>query len=202
MITEEQRQRRKQGIGGSDAAIILQVCPYKDIYQLWEEKTGRRESEDISSKPAVHWGNVLEDVILKEYARLTGHEVSACDKTHSHPDYPWMLGHIDGKIEGQSKILECKTAGYNAKKDWGQPGTDQVPLHYLVQTQHYLAVTGCEAADVAVLIAGSDFRIYTIKRDEGIVKHLIEQERKFWEEHVLKDIEPAIEMKVRRRRAA
>jgi putative phage-type endonuclease len=202
MITEEQRERRKQGIGGSDAAIILQVCPYKDIYQLWEEKTGKREAEDISDKPAVRWGNLLEAVIVSEYIRQTGHKVLTPSETFTHPEYPWMLGHIDGKIEGESKILECKTAGYNAKKDWGEPGTDQVPLHYLVQTQHYLAVTGCELADVAVLIAGSDFRIYTIKRDEGIVKHLIEQERNFWEVNVLQDIEPVIDMKVRRRRAA
>ena len=33
---------RKKGIGGSDAGVIIGKNKYKNILQLWEEKTGRK----------------------------------------------------------------------------------------------------------------------------------------------------------------
>ena len=202
MITEEQRKARKQGIGGTDASAILGVNPYCSIMDVWLEKTGKIEPEDISAKPCVYWGNKLESIIIDEYMKQTGNVIMTPDITFTHKNYPWMIGHLDGLDVNESRILECKTAGYNARKDWGKPGTGEIPLHYAVQVQHYLAVTGNEIADIAVLIAGSDFRIYTIERDEAIIKHLIEEERKFWHEHVLRDVEPVENMKVRRRKVA
>ena len=47
MTREEWLEARKNGIGGSDAATILGLNPYKTTIELWEEKTGKREAEDI-----------------------------------------------------------------------------------------------------------------------------------------------------------
>ena len=55
-MTEKQwLEERKNGIGGSDAATILGLNPYKTNIQLWEEKTRRKEAEDISDKPYVKY---------------------------------------------------------------------------------------------------------------------------------------------------
>src|SRR5690606_32623333 len=45
---------------------------------------------------------------------------------------------------------------------------------------HQLAVTGKQAADVAVLLGGQQLEVYRIERDELLIKHLIELERQFW----------------------
>ena len=54
MVAAENREQwlkaRQKGIGGSDAAAVLGLSPWKSNVRLWEEKTGLREPEDISDK--------------------------------------------------------------------------------------------------------------------------------------------------------
>lgn len=190
MLTPEQREKRKGGLGGSDIAAILGVDPYKTAMQLWLEKTGRAEPEDISDKAPVYWGNVLEAVIADEYAKITGAKVHRVNETLQHPKFPWLLGHIDRRVVGLRKLLECKTAGFFMAKEWGEPGTDHVPERYIIQVQHYLALKDYEEADIAALIAGSDFRIHPIVRDEALIQTMIERANEFWQKNVLEDIPP------------
>ena len=48
-------------IGGSDAAAILGMNPYKNNVELWEIKTGRAYADDISDKPYVIYGSQMEN---------------------------------------------------------------------------------------------------------------------------------------------
>ena len=59
---------RKTGIGGSDAAAILGMSPFKSNIEVWEEKVGLRESDDISDKPQVAYGTKAEDLLVQLYA--------------------------------------------------------------------------------------------------------------------------------------
>ena len=59
---------RRTGIGGSDAAAILGLSPFKSNIEVWEEKTGVREPEDISAKPQVQYGTKAEDMLVKLFA--------------------------------------------------------------------------------------------------------------------------------------
>ena len=194
MNREEWLALRNTGIGGSDAGTVLGVNPYKTAYQLYLEKRGEIEAEDISAKEAVHFGNVLEDVVAAEYSRRTGLKVERCSTMLRHPDHPWMLGNLDRLVwEGTSRpqhkgqirtkhLLECKTVlgRFLDKTAWGPDGTDEVPLSYMAQCQHYLAVTGAERIDLAVMMSGPEFRIYPIYRDEELIAGLIAQEGEFW----------------------
>jgi len=74
------------------------------------------------------------------------------------------------------QILECKTTGLNGARLWAEG----VPEYIQCQVQHQLAVTGKQAADVAVLICGQELQIHRIERDETVIKQLIELERAFW----------------------
>ena len=71
---------------------------------------------------------------------------------------------IDREVTGSSEvqILECKTAGINGVKLW----KDGVPEYVQLQVMHQLAVTGKQAADVAVLLGGQHLEIHRIERDE------------------------------------
>ena len=99
-----------------------------------------------------------------------------------------MIADVDGICE-DGRILECKTA--RSGKDWGEEGTDEIPQYYQTQVQHYMAVLGAPVCDVAVLIGGSDFRIYTVRRDQELIDLLINDEEEFWEKHVVPGIPPA-----------
>ncbi len=192
---EEWLQLRNTGLGGSDAGTVLGVNPYKTPLQLYLEKRGELEAEDISSKEAVHFGNILEDVVAAEYARRTGQRVERCTTMLRHPQHNWMLGNLDRLVwEGDKrpqykgqirtrKLLECKTAlgRFVDKTMWGPDGTDEVPISYLAQCQHYMAVTDAEQCDLAVMMAGPEFRIYHIHRDDELIGQMIEREGEFWE---------------------
>jgi putative phage-type endonuclease len=168
---------RRTGIGGSDAAAVLGISPWKTAFDVYMEKTG--EAEPLVPTEPMRWGTLLEGVIASEYARRTGHMVVVPSGPLRHAKHEWMIGHIDRTILDQpDRILEIKCAG--TSRGWGEPGTDEIPQHYLCQGHHYLALTDAAVCDVAVLIAGNDFRLYHIERDRQIEAELIAYEGAFW----------------------
>lgn len=175
---------RGQGIGSSDAAAAIGLSPYKSPLELWQEKTGRIQVPDLSEKEAVFWGSTLEPVIANVYQQRTGHKVRRVNAVLQHPEVPFMLANLDRAV-GTDGILEIKTSGFHSASSW----EETVPEAYQCQVLHQLAVTGKAWADVAVLIAGQDFRIYRIERDEAKIADLIEQESRFWE-FVQRDTQP------------
>ena len=147
MTREEWLEERKKGIGGSDAATILGLNPYKTNMQLWEEKTGRRQAEDISEKEYVKYGTNAED-LLRELFKLDypKYEVKHDEYTIiKHPKYPFLFASLDGtlidKETGEMGILEIKTTNIlqsMQKEKW----KEKIPDNYYCQVLHYLNVTG------------------------------------------------------------
>ena len=121
-------------------------------------------------------GQLLEPVIRQEYANQTGRVVRVPPGTIRHAVHPFMLAHFDG-VTDDGRIFEAKTS--RTGEHWG-PGLDEVPHDYLIQVQHYMAVSGMKLADIAVLIGGSDFRIYEIEADPRMQDLIIEGEQDFW----------------------
>jgi putative phage-type endonuclease len=190
MLTEEQKVMRMQGIGGSDASAALGVSRYKTPVDLYLEFTGNKEREDVQND-FVHFGNVLEEVVANEYSRRTGHLVTSTDATFVHPKYPWMIGHVDRIIvNSNGAVLECKTASQYKSDEWGEEGSDDVPEEYLVQAAHYAIVLDAPYVDLAVLIGGNSFKIYKYQRRPTLEERIIELEKEFWNERVLKQIPP------------
>ena len=189
MLTQKQHTARLSGIGASECAAIMGFDPYRTAHQIWLEKTGRLERENLDKNSFVYWGSVLEDDVADAYAEATGHKLRKIAKTLRHAQYDWMLCHLDRKVIGHRKILECKTADKFAK-GWGAAGSDHVPEQYIIQVQHQMAVTGYQEADIAVLIGGNDFRIYPIKKDPQLIDVVTQSVNNFWKNHVLADIPP------------
>lgn len=174
---------RQQGIGSSDAAAAAGVHPYKSQLALWLEKTGRTpiQEQDTSvpeERSPMYWGTVLEPIVATHYSKRTGNKVRRVHAVLQHPELPWMLANIDREVVAQAdvQILECKTAGLHTAKDWA----DGVPYYIQLQVLHQLAVTGKQAADVAVLLSGQEFKVFRIERDEERIQRLIALEQYFW----------------------
>ncbi|MGX5634452.1 YqaJ viral recombinase family nuclease [Bacillus thuringiensis] len=179
-------EARKQGLGGSDVAAIAGLSKWKSQVQVFLEKTQAIEQEDVQSE-AAYFGNVLEEVVAQEFAKRTGLKVQRRNAILQHSEYPWMLANVDRLIVGEKVGLECKTASEYLKKEWEG---EEIPVAYLLQCQHYMAVTGYEAWWIAVLIGGNKFVYKKIERDEDIIQYLINMERDFWLGHVEKDEPP------------
>ena len=173
---------RKKGIGSSDAAAAVGLNPYKSQLELWMEKTGRDTNlpkvDPKNHSTPLYWGNLLESLVAAEYTMTSGNKVRRINAVLQHPTEPWMLANLDREVLGSSEvqILECKTAGYQGQFLW----REGVPEYVQLQVHHQLAVTGKQAADVAVLICGQELQIHRIERDEAMIARLIELERQFW----------------------
>jgi len=182
---------RRGYLGGSDAAIVAGLSPWKTPYQLYLEKTGAEKSLDLSGIERVYWGTVLEEIVAREYANRSGHKIRRVNRLMKHADYPYIGAHIDRDILNTDGILEVKTAG--RRDNWGEPGSGDIPDNYLAQVQHYMGVAGAQWADVAVLFFGQEMVVYHVERDDEFIDGLFAIERRFWNEHVLTGIPPTPE---------
>jgi putative phage-type endonuclease len=192
MLTPLQLEARRHGVGGSDAAAVLGLSPYRTPLDVFMEKTGEIDPPDLRDVEAVHWGNVLEDVVAREFAAREGVKVRRVNRTlrHQDPRLDFMLAHIDRQIVGEHVGLEIKTTSPFVTRDLGRDGSDQIPDQWLLQVAHYLEVTGWDAFYVAALVGGQRLRIYRIERDPDLADMIVEKETWFWRECVEKRMPP------------
>jgi putative phage-type endonuclease len=178
---EQWLELRRKSIGASDAAAAVGLNPYMSEYRLWGEKTGALAPEDLSKNLAVRLGNLLEPVVAEIYEEQTGRKVRRVNQMLYHPEHQWMHANLDRRVVGERRIVELKTAGdWVARKDFGD-ADDDVPVQYLLQVQHQLAITGDPIGDLAVLISNQELRVYSIPRDEELIADLIAREHEFWD---------------------
>jgi putative phage-type endonuclease len=173
---------RKNGIGGSDAAAAVGLNPYMSALELWLIKTGRdanlpKPDADDTTGP-VYWGTLLEPIVAASYTTQTGNKVRRVNAVLQHPTIPFMLANVDREVVGNRdvQLLECKTAGEFGARLW----RDGVPEYVQFQVQHQLAVTGKQAADVAVLLCGQKLDVHRVQRDDWLIARLIELQTAFW----------------------
>lgn len=177
---------RRTGIGGSDVAGILGVSKWTTPLGVYLDKIG--EAPPTEDNGAMRWGRYLEPVIRQAYSDETGREVRVMPMLR-HPLHAFMIANLDG-FTNDGRLLEIKTA--RTAEGWGEPGTDEIPMGYMLQVQHYLEVTGFEFADVAVLIGGSDFRLYQVGVDPELCRMIVEAEMEFWARVQRRDPPPPV----------
>jgi len=174
-------------LGGSDAAAVCGLSPWKTPYELYLEKTGEKEQDDLEGNERVYWGTVLEAIVAREYTRRTDRVVRRVNALIRDSELPYLAVHIDRDILNSQGILECKTAGLRVAQHWGESGTDEIAEYYLPQAQHTMMVTRAEFVDVAVLIGGNEFRLYHVDRDDEYIELLRETEIRFWRRVIDRD---------------
>ena len=183
---EEWLALRRKGIGGSDAAAIVGLDRYKSAFDVYADKIGLKAEQPDNE--AMRQGRDLEDYVAQRFMEATGKKVRRRNAMLQHPEYPFMTANIDRWVVGENAGLECKTTSVLNKAKFSQ---GEFPPYYYVQCMHYMAVTGADRWYLAVLVLNKAFHVFTIERDEAEINALIEAEKDFWENHVLKQIPPA-----------
>jgi putative phage-type endonuclease len=184
MITEEQKRRRQQFLGGSDAPVVMGISPYKTRRELYHEKRGELTiSPDVTE--AMEIGAIIESAIAELYTYRTGRALRQHD-TLIHPQYAWMGVNVDRLIDDPRKgvgVLEIKN--YSTPHGAQIYSLADVPDEVYVQLQHGIAVAmstvGATWGAVAILIGGTRLFCSDIERDDELIRGLIELEASFWE---------------------
>lgn len=146
MNREEWLKERKKGIGGSDVACILGMSPYKSNVELWEEKVGIRETEDISNKDYVKNGieseNLLRTLFAIDYPE---YEILHEENEIIHnKEYPFIQVSPDSRLierktgrKGFLEIKRCEIMNHRQYEKWRD---GSIPQNYYLQTlQYFLA---------------------------------------------------------------
>ena len=192
LSNEEWLQYRRMGIGGSDAAAVCGVSPWKTARELYQEKAeGIFRDEPEKNWVALEIGKRLEELVVQIFMRRTGLKPYAVRKMFRHPFYPFMLADVDYfvKIGEDVYVVECKTSFSYRMDEWAD---GNIPLHYELQGRHYAAVTNTKGVIFLCLHGNSEdtFLMRRIDRNLRQEADLIEQEAYFWNEFVLEKQAP------------
>lgn len=184
---EEWLDIRSKYIGGSDAAAVIGMNPYKSRYSLWAEKTNKVPPFEGNLTTKV--GAYLEQLVADLFEEETGKKVRKKNSTMVNDLYPFACANVDRMVVGEKAFLEIKTTNSIPLMKTLR-NSDEFPEQYYCQVVHYLAVTGLEKAYLAVLINCRELKIYEMERDQAEIDALMNAEKDFWE-LVEKDTAPS-----------
>lgn len=173
------------GIGASEIAAVASLNPFSSPWDVWLRATG--QAANIEQTAPMEWGHRLEPAIRQKYADDTGLPVCVPPASMFHPETKWARATPDGiagvgvKLDQlldakRHHLVQCKNVGVWVEKAWN----DAPPAYVQLQEQWEMYVTGLARADIAVLIGGNEFRIYTIHRDDRAIADLLTIATDFW----------------------
>lgn len=189
MITSEQLSERTSYIGASECAAVMGLSRWDTPLSVWSRKTGQIVEEQKDSL-AMEIGNELEDVVCRLFTKRSGKQLARVNETAIHPKYDFIRANLDRRVVGEDAVFEAKTAsGWKAREWLGE----DIPIEYILQVQHQLAVTGKKHGYIGCLIGGNqEFVWKPVVRDEGMIRKIIETEVNFWNNFVLTGSMPMV----------
>lgn len=212
MLSAEQIERRRSGLGATDVVAILGLSEFAGPWEIYLEKTDPTYQRPPAGMPA-RVGSHMEGLIAELYRERTGRPIFHCD-TIEHASHEWALATPDRVVptldgweiddfygetvirEGRAeRLVEIKRPTIYTAHQWGHElnGAEGVPPRYLVQCQWQLEVCDVEVCDLTALIGDDDLRIYEIRRDRELASALFERSRSFWFDHVVARQPPAVD---------
>lgn len=137
-------------------------------------------------------GIELEPAIKQQYRDEIGPMTDAPKGGFRHRRLPYVGATPDGLV-GDDTVFEAKTWSVFQRGQFGEPGTDHVPVKYLWQGLHHMAVTGRRECHYLVHFvrdlpdgrcAVEEAAAYRLERDEELASALLECcelfRRDFW----------------------
>ena len=188
LSNEEWLSYRRRGIGGSDAAAILGISPWRTARDLYYDKLNVVKADVDENWVALEMGHLLEDLVARIFAKKTGLRIFQRKVMFQHPLYPWMLADLDYLVElpdGSNAILEIKTTNYNARENWWYNGEEIVPVYYESQGRHYMSVMNLDRVYFCCLYGNNEDEVIIrhLDRDYAYESELIALEDAFWNDH-------------------
>src|SRR5438552_7912610 len=164
---------RRAFIGGSDARIIL-GSDEAALVQLWREKRGEVEPDDLSGNLIVQLGRATEELNRSWYERNTGRQVRDVQRRVRHSIIPYMAATLDGLVEGTNAVFESKFM-----LPWSF-SEEAAVTKYMAQLQHNMWITNLRSAVLSIITGGGKWVEITVPLDPLYLSVLVSAEKKFW----------------------
>ena len=176
---------RREGIGASDAPIIMKVSKYMTPYQLYLEKIGQvehKKDDDFIKRQ----GHKYEAIGRAVYELESGNEFAP--KIVEHSQFAFLRASLDGfyQDEQEAIVFENKFVG---KDKFQLVKKGECPPEFYPQIQHQLMVTGANYAVLNVIDERKETANMQLFPDLIYIEELLKYEINFWD-CVLKKVPP------------
>lgn len=177
---------RRSYIGASEIAAIVGVDKYKTAIDVYNEKVGPTKA--FAGNPHTERGNRLESIAAEYYTELTGVKLRRHNEGFSHPDHPFIRGHIDRMAVGEKRIVEFKCPSVAAYRRHQREG---LPESYIIQAQVYMGLANAPSLTFGIFCADVwDLASFDLSFDETIYNAAIDHAVAFWNSHVIPHVPP------------
>jgi putative phage-type endonuclease len=189
---------RSKFLGGSDIAAVLGISPWRTPLQLWQDKTTPRV-EGTPKKVFTRgqrWEAVVAEMLVEDLTRR-GHkvEILRSNTRYQDEDLSFLAAEIDFelRLDDADEVTNCelKTVHPFRMREWGDTGSDDLPVHYTAQVMHGLGVTRRRSGMLAALFGADELRTYPVAADDETIAGMRAQALAFWNDHVLAGLPPA-----------
>jgi putative phage-type endonuclease len=188
MLTPEQIEMRKTGIGASESPMIMGESPHGGPIDLYLKKVGLAVEETTAAQKI---GNYLEAGVAEYYAAEMGVRLTPAT-TLRHPELPWYLATPDRWVNGRQKLLQIKMVGQWMAHHW-RDDDDGIPDYVRIQVTQEMDVAGVQLCDVCAVLGGTEPRIYQVEYDAELASYIREMVRSFWFDHILAREPPPVD---------
>jgi putative phage-type endonuclease len=183
---------RRNAITATDAGQLYGVSPYGGPIDVFLAKLG--QLPDLEPTEEMEAGNWFQPAILDWYAHREQKPIIHADpfEFHRSQRQPIVGASLDAIRAVDGIPVDAKNIG-RMSAEWGESGTDVMPLHYAVQLVVQMYVTNTPCAELVALFHGQNLRVYTLWRDAELENSVVERCLSFWHNHVAKRIPPPID---------
>lgn len=143
---------RNKGLGGSDAAVVLNKSNYKTRLELYKEKLGLKQQADLSDNKLVQYGKnaerPLHELFFLDFPHLQEDIENKNFTIYESEEYPFLLSSYDIKfydtIRKCKGFSETKTATIISRRSadkWKKSEHNKagMPIEHYCQVLHYFA---------------------------------------------------------------
>lgn len=148
--------------------------------EVYAEKLGLKEMDDLSDVEAVQMGLVMQEPIMREYARRNGIEFKDADYALYHPRESFLASHFDYISADGRTLYEVKNLGVHQRKKYGDDGSNQVDIGYRVQCLHEATVHQIESVVLVVCFGGQEIVGYPQTFGADMMDIHIKEMAEFW----------------------
>ena len=165
-LLEEAKERR---LGGGEILVLFEEAALHDVGRIAHQLRLERAPADTVTY-------IIDRNVT--YTNLCYADCKFCAFNRHQGDDDAYLLDLDTILDKCRTVVdagrgvECKNRNYFNHGEWGEPGTDEVPLEVTAQVHWSMRVTGLPRWDVAVLLGGNRLGIYHLEYDEELAQQL------------------------------
>lgn len=184
---------RKKSLGASEIAIVCGYSTFKSPADLWREKTGKADAEDLSGNPFVVYGKAAEEHLRSLFTLKHADEYDVIYEpfaVYSNDEAPFLTATLDGiiyrKADNKLGVYECKTALVQSRYAAAEWADNCIPQKYYCQNCQQLFATGFDFVVVNAELRHPDGSAEIVERsferDEALddIAYVANAGKEFW----------------------